>query len=36
MGPEVAEFPLPPAQGSSLPVTGPASVASVAERLSRQ
>ena len=36
MGPEVAEFPPPPAQGSSLPVTGPASVASVAERLSRQ
>ena len=36
MGPEVAEFPPPPAQGSSFPVTGPASVASVAERLSRQ
>ena len=38
MGPEVAEFPQPPppAQGSSFPVTGPASVASVAERLSRQ
>jgi hypothetical protein len=26
----------PPPQGSSFPVTGPASVASVAERLSRQ